>query len=460
MMRPFFLPALLLMLSMYSCKTDRVNKTRLDSLFTALNAHEQNMGSITIADSGKIVYQNAFGYSRVNGDRKTPFNVKTKYRIGSITKMFTAVMIFQLIEEGKLTLNTTLAKYYPQLTNASKITVGEMLSHRSGLFNLTNDSLFYKYSGRTMSEAEMTGIFAKQKPSFEPDLKSEYSNTNFVLMGYIIEKITGKLYSEELKKRITSRLGLNDTYYGTKADPKKNEAYSYNYTSKWSQLPETDMSIPGGAGAIVSTPTDLVNFIDALFADKLISHKNLENMETMRDNFGMGMFTIYVDDQKGYGHGGRIDGFVSKLFYFPADKLSIAYTSNGVRYSTYEILKDALSIYSNKPFEKPEFKSVTLKSTDLDKYLGNYTSTKIPLKIAITKNNTTLMGQAAGRSPYPLEAQGSGRFVLDRAEELYFSLIRLCTVFTMFRMVKPTYLPELISQKNFNNLISKVPVFF
>ncbi|RYE15421.1 MAG: class A beta-lactamase-related serine hydrolase, partial [Sphingobacteriaceae bacterium] len=414
MMRLFFLPALLLLFSMYSCKTDSVNKTRLDSLFTALNAHEQNMGSITIADRGRIVYQNAFGYSWVNGDRKTLANVKTKYRIGSITKMFTAVMIFQLIEEGKLTLNTTLAKYYTQLPNAGKITVGEMLSHRSGLFNFTSDSLYLKYSVRPMSEAEMTGIFAKQKPSFAPDLKSEYSNTNFVLLGYIIEKITGKRYSEELKKRITSRLGLNDTYYGTKADPLKNEAYSFNYISKWNQLPETDMSVPAAAGAIISTPTDLVNFIDALFADKLISHKNLEHMETMKDNFGMGMFAFYFDDQKGYGHTGGIDGFVSELIYFPADKLSIAYISNGVRYSTDVILRDALSIYHNKPFVRPEFKTVTLKSTDLDKYLGNYTSTKMPLRIAITKSNTTLMGKVAGGSPYPLEAQGNGRFVLNR----------------------------------------------
>jgi CubicO group peptidase (beta-lactamase class C family) len=373
------------------------------------------MGSIAISDNGKIVYQKAIGYSQVNDAIKTPANIKTKYRIGSISKMFTAVMIFQLIEEGKLTLNTALAKYYPQLPNAGKITIAEMLSHRSGLYNFTNDSLYIKYMGKPMSQVEMTDIFAKQKPQFEPDTKAEYSNTNFVLLGYIIEKITGKSYSDELKERITSKIGLEDTYYGTKADTLKNEAYSYNYVSKWNQMPETDMSIPGGAGAIVSTPTDLVKFIDALFADKLISHANLENMKTMRDNFGMAMFIAPFFDKKGYGHNGGIDGFISQLIYFPDDKLSIAYTSNGVRYSTNDILIAALSIYYNKPFVVPEFKTITLSSADLDKYLGNYGSTQIPLKVAITKNSTTLFGQATGQSAFPLEAQGGDKFVFNSA---------------------------------------------
>ncbi|HEY4328077.1 MAG TPA: serine hydrolase domain-containing protein [Mucilaginibacter sp.] len=415
MIRKPLLALLSVLVLLYSCKAQNFNKARLDSFFVALNSHDQNMGSIAISDNGKIVYQKAIGYSQVNDAIKTPANIKTKYRIGSISKMFTAVMIFQLIEEGKLTLNTALAKYYPQLPNAGKITIAEMLSHRSGLYNFTNDSLYIKYMGKPMSQVEMTDIFAKQKPQFEPDTKAEYSNTNFVLLGYIIEKITGKSYSDELKERITSKIGLEDTYYGTKADTLKNEAYSYNYVSKWNQMPETDMSIPGGAGAIVSTPTDLVKFIDALFADKLISHANLENMKTMRDNFGMAMFIAPFFDKKGYGHNGGIDGFISQLIYFPDDKLSIAYTSNGVRYSTNDILIAALSIYYNKPFVVPEFKTITLSSADLDKYLGNYGSTQIPLKVAITKNSTTLFGQATGQSAFPLEAQGGDKFVFNSA---------------------------------------------
>lgn len=398
-----------------SCQAQVFNKAKLDSFFVALNAHNKNMGSIAISANGALVYQNAIGSIQINGDVKTPATIKTKYRIGSISKMFTASMIFQLIEEGKLSLTTPLASYFPQLPNASKITIGEMLDHRSGLHNFTNDSLYASYMGKPMSEPEMLAIFAKEKPDFEPDAKADYSNTNFVLLGYIVEKITGKPYPEELKKHITSKIGLADTYYGGKTNPANNEAYSYTYGSQWKQMSETDMSVPGGAGAIVSTPADLVKFIEALFAGKLISESSLAQMKTMKENFGMAMFIIPFNEKQGYGHNGGIDAFTSLLIYFPDDKLAVAYTSNGGNYSTNDVLIGALSIYFNKPFAIPEFKTIAISSADLDKYLGNYSSTQMPLKVAITKDGGTLYGQANGQGAFPLEAMGGDKFVFTAA---------------------------------------------
>jgi D-alanyl-D-alanine carboxypeptidase len=398
-----------------ACQAQTLNKAKLDSFFVAMNTHDQNMGSIAIAANGVLVYQNAIGYSQIDKASKQPATIKTEYRIGSISKMFTATMIFQLIDEGKLTFDTPLATYFPQLPNAAKITIAEMLDHRSGLHNFTNDSLYATYKANSMTSAQMTAIFAKQKSDFEPDAKAEYSNTNFVLLGYIIEKLTGKTYAEELKKRVTSKIGLVNTYYGTKADPAKNEAYSYNYAGQWAQMPETDMSIPGGAGAIVSTPTDLVKFINALFAGKLISTASLELMKTTKDNYGMAMFITPFDDKKGYGHTGGIDGFTSSLLYFPQEKLAIAYTSNAARYSTYEVVMGALNIYFNKPFTIPEFKTIVVNPADLDKYVGNYSSTQMPLKIAITKNNSTMFAQATGQGALPLEPKGDNKFVFAAA---------------------------------------------
>lgn len=174
------------------------------------------------------------------------------------------------------------------------------------------------------------------------------------------------------------------------------------------------MSIPAGAGAIVSTPTDLVKFIDALFAGKLINRSDLELMKTMKDNFGMAMFTIPFDDKKGYGHSGGIDGFSSLLVYFPQDKLAIAYTSNGARYSTNDVVKSALSIYFNRPFAIPDFKTITLSTTILNKYVGNYSSTQIPIRIAITAKNKILYAQASGPRGHPralpLEFKGNDTF--------------------------------------------------
>ncbi|MGF7041573.1 serine hydrolase domain-containing protein [Mucilaginibacter lappiensis] len=230
---------LLLFLILQSCTHSQTfNKAKLDNFFVAMNTHDQNMGSIAIAANGVLVYQNAIGYSQVNKGLKTPATIETKYRIGSISKMFTATMIFQLIDEGKLSFETSLASYFPQLPNAGKITIGEMLDHRSGLHNFTNDSLYTTYKAIPKSEAEMVAIFAGQKSDFEPDAKAEYSNTNFVLLGYIIEKLTGKTYAEELKKRVTSKIGLADTYYGNKVNPAKNEAYSYNYPGHGRKCPK------------------------------------------------------------------------------------------------------------------------------------------------------------------------------------------------------------------------------
>jgi CubicO group peptidase (beta-lactamase class C family) len=391
------------------------NKAKLDSFFVALSVHDQNMGSLAIANNGIIVYHNAIGYSQLSANAKVPATIKTKYRIGSVSKMFTGTMIFQLIEEKKLSLTTTLATYFPQLPDADKITIAEMLNHHSGLHNLTDDPLYATYFGRQMSEDELIAIIAKQKPDFEPGTKVSYSNTNFILLGYIIEKITGESYAEELRKRITSKIGLVDTYYGSKTNSLNGEAYSYTYNSQWAQMPETDMSIPGGAGAIVSTPTDLVKFIDALFAGKLISTASLTYMEKLENNYGMAMFVIPFYDKKGYGHTGGIDGFSSLLIYFPVDKLAIAYISNGVVYTTNDVIIAALSIYFNKPFTIPDFKNIILNTADLDKYLGIYSSTQIPLKITISKNNTTLIAQASIQPAFPLDAKGGDKFIFSQA---------------------------------------------
>jgi len=411
---------------LFGChQTHHFDKPKLDSFFAVMSTQDQNMGSIAIAENGKIVYQNVIGYSQINGKTKTPANLKTKYKVGSITKMFTAVMVFQLIEEGKLTLNTTLSKYYPQLPNAGKITIAEMLSHRSGLHNFTADSVYGSYWNKPMPEADMVAIFAKQKPDFEPDTKAAYSNTNFVMLGQIIEKITGKSYREELNDRITSKIGLKDTFFATPSSAAENEANSYTYTGEWSQMEETAMSVPGAAGALVSTPADLVKFIDALFTNKLISPGNLEHMKTMRDNFGMAMFMMPFDDKTGYGHNGGLDAFISELVYFPADKVAIAYTSNGQRYSVNDVAIGALSIYFNKPYAIPQFKTLPVIVTNPDKYLGRYISTKSPLKITISKNKNTLVAQASGQRAFPLEARGNDRFMLDIAGlELQFDTVK------------------------------------
>jgi len=283
------------------------------------------------------------------------------------------------------------------------------------LHNITDDPEYMTYMTKPKTQGELLEIISKNKVDFQPDEKTAYSNTNFIILGYIIEKITGQTYQQNLGNRITSKIGLKNTDYGKKTSINENESFSYNYDGGWKLQPVTDMSIPGGAGAIISTPTDLTKFIEALFGLKLVSEKSLTQMKLIKDGMGMGMFQIPFYTKIGYGHNGGIDGFASNLAYFPEDNLSIAYCTNGVVFPMNNILIGVLSIYFNKAYKIPEFTSIAVKPEEIAKYLGIYSSTQLPLKITITNNNGTLTAQATGQSSFPLEASGKDNFKFDQA---------------------------------------------
>ncbi|RZL54021.1 MAG: class A beta-lactamase-related serine hydrolase, partial [Pedobacter sp.] len=194
-----------------------------------------------------------------------------------------------------------------------------------------------------------------------------------------------------------------------------NEVNSYSFTGVWLKQPETDMSIPLGAGAIVSNPTDLNKFIAALLDGQIVSAASLAQMKTIKDKYGMGLTSIPFYDKEGFGHGGAIDGFTSLLYYFPADKLAIAITSNGNNYSNNEVLIAGLSTYFGKEFDVPSFKEIALKPEELDPYLGVYASPSFPMKITITKKENILVAQATGQGPLELKATGKNIFEFAQA---------------------------------------------
>ncbi len=415
-MKNTILTAILLAgLSFGTIHAQNFDKAKMDRFFDVLAQKEKAMGSLTLSKNGNVIYSRAIGYSSITDAGKKPSTTLTKYRIGSITKMFTTTMIFQLVEEGKLKLTTTLDAFFPKLPNANKITISNLLNHRSGIHNFTNEPAYLTWMTQPKTQDEMLAIISQNKVDFEPNEKSAYSNSNFVILGFIIEKITKQSYSINLKQRITSKIGLSNTYYGGKTNTNNNESFSYQFAGKWKQMPETEMSIPGGAGAVLSTPTDLTKFIEALFSLKLVSQNSLNQMKTITDGFGMGMFQIPFYDKKAFGHNGGIDGFGSNLAYFPDDGLVIAYCTNGMVYPMNDILIGVLSIYFKKDYSIPTFNTVPFKTEDLGKYLGVYSSTQLPLKITITKDNTALIAQATGQSSFPLEATEKDKFKFDQA---------------------------------------------
>nr|WP_294777774.1 serine hydrolase domain-containing protein [uncultured Flavobacterium sp.] len=381
---------------------------KLDSLFTLLESNNKFMGSVVISEGGKILYSKSVGVTDLYSKKRA--TNATKYRIGSISKMFTSAMVFKAIEEKKLTLEQTIDAYFPTIPNAKKITISNLLNHRSGIYNITNSGDYWNYYTQPKTQAEMVAIIAKTKSDFEPDSKADYSNSNYILLSYILEKTYNKPFGEILIEKITKPLGLKNTYLGNRIILGKNECYSFTYNENWETEKETDPSIPLGAGAVVSNPTDLTIFIESLFAGKIISKKSLEQMTIIKDGYGMGVFQVPFNERKGFGHTGGIDGFSSALYYFPDSNVSVALTSNGNNFDNNQIMIALLSIYYALPFEMPNFKTVPLTEVELDKYLGSYASEELAMTIKVSRKSDKLFAQATGQVEFPLDAVSADTF--------------------------------------------------
>lgn len=390
-----------------------VDKAKLDEYFDLLEANNKYMGSVALSQNGKILYTKAIGFSDV--EKGVKHNEATKFRIGSISKTFTTVMIFKAVEENKLKLTESLKNYFPAIENADKITISNLLNHRSGIHSFTDDEDYLQWNTQSKTQQELLSIIAKGKSEFAPDSKAEYSNSNFVLLTFILEKVYKKPYKEILKEKIVKPLQLNSTYAGEQINLKNNESNSYSYDGKWIKENETDMSIPLGAGAVVSNPTDLVRFFDALFNGKIVSKTSLDQMKTIKDGYGMGLFMMPYGEKQTYGHTGGIDGFSSFASYMPDEKITVAMTSNGRNYNGNQIVLSMMDIFYQKPFEMPNFKTIDVRTEDLDQYLGVYASPDMPLKITITKKDKVLIAQATGQGELVLDATDKHVFKFDAA---------------------------------------------
>ena len=407
----------LLSLITFPAGAQQLTTLRLDSLLTSLATHDKLMGSLTLSHAGRVVYSRAFGYQQA--ETKTPATPATRYRIGSATKMFTAVLILQLIEEKKLTLITPLAAFFPQLPNARTITIDQLLGHRSGLYNFTEDTAWTSGHMPAKTPAQMLQLIGQGQPEFAPGTKAAYNNSAYVLLGYIVERLTKLPYAQALQKRVLTKAGLLNTYCGGPINPPKQEAFSYVISpAGWQRVGETDRSLVGGAGTIVSTPTDLTRFLEALFGGRLVSAASLKLMQTIRDGYRRGLFSRPFGARPGYGHTGGLDGFVTLTTYFPTEKLAVALCSNGQNYSPHDALLGALRIYFGQPYRIPTFPASHFVPTpaDLDRYAGIYASPQMPgLKITMIKNGQTLQTQATNQPAATLDAVGPGVFKFDQS---------------------------------------------
>ncbi|MFP9114146.1 serine hydrolase domain-containing protein [Flavobacterium sp. RHBU_3] len=370
---------------------------KIDSLMTYLYQNGKFMGSLTLREKDKVVFSKAYGFADIGS--KVKATTQTKYKIGSITKMFTASVVFQLIQEKKLKPDTKLSTFFPKIKNADKITIANMLNHSSGIYNYTNDSTFTPKLTTQQLRRDMLEQLYKYDAVFEPGTKAEYSNSNYLLLGFIIQDITHKSYKDNVTSRIINKVGLKNTKYYGKIDSKKNEAYSYKKEGDtWVKQEEWHETVAGAAGALQSTPEDLTKFITALWAGKIINPESLAHMTTMDFSYGKGVFNFPFGERKFYGHNGGIEAFESVVGYYPKEELAVSLITNGIDCNFNDTMIGILSCYYKLPYRFPTFDAVALDENTLKKFEGDYTNASLPfvINVALVKGQLRVHADEQG----------------------------------------------------------------
>lgn len=314
---------------------------QLDALLTQYNQYGQFTGSVLVSDNGQVLYKKGFGMANMEWDiANTP---DTKHRLGSITKPFTAMLIMQLVAEGKLDLQAKVSTYLPDYskTNGDKITIHHLLTHTSGTPNYTSFPDFFKKRSRDpYSPTEMVEMFADSSLIFTPGERFAYSNSGYIVLGAIIEKVTGKPYEEVLQEKILTPLKMNNTGYDHHSTVLKKRASGYEMKGSIPEnAPYLDMSIPYAAGSLYSTVEDLFLWDQALYTEKLLPKKYRDMLfEKYVSAFGeyygygwnVGEMAIgnTKDSLSFIGHSGGINGFTTFFMRMPEERASVILLNN------------------------------------------------------------------------------------------------------------------------------------
>ena len=297
-------------------------KERLRELF-------REMGSVLVAKEGSVVFERSYGWA--NLEWKIPHTAATKFRLGSVTKQFTAAAILLLEEKGKLKLDDPLSRFVPSAPEAWKpLTVHQLLTHTSGVPNFTSFPEYgtWKLSAQTPAQV-MTHL--RDKPlDFVPGEKFRYSNTGYILLGWIVELASGQSYETFLREQIFKPLGMNDSGYDSNTAVISQRASGYVPGSNGlTNAPYIDMHVPHGAGALYSTTGDLLRWTQGLFGGKLLSAASLDKMTTpFKSDYAFGLTVSEAKGRKVIAHGGGIEGFNSQLAYYPEGKVTVVVLAN------------------------------------------------------------------------------------------------------------------------------------
>lgn len=347
------------------------------SLYTE---YGQFNGSVLVAEDGEVLYKNGFGKANMEWDISNAAN--TKHRLGSITKQFTAMLILQLVEEGKLNLEAPITTYltdYPKETG-DKVTLHHLLTHSSGIPNYTSFPKFFEETSRDpYTPTEFISKFKDMELEFTPGEKFAYSNSGYFLLGVIIEKVTGKSYEENLQERIFEPLKMKDTGFDHHNVILKNRASGYEKRgNSYSNAAYLDMSIPYAAGSLYSTVEDLYLWDRALQNNTLISKENTDLMlaphiKSGSGTYGYGWGTNKMangsskDSIVVIGHGGGINGFNTLINRIPANQDLIVLLNNTGGTNLGVMSRNIIKILYDLPYELPQKSLANYLMGEIDK---------------------------------------------------------------------------------------------
>lgn len=412
---------LICFLLLFSCRQTGFSQTVSGKLDRYLEAAEKAgifNGSVMIAKGGNVLIDKGYGYK--NFQAKTSNDANTIFQIGSITKQFTSTIILKLAEQGKLSLTDKLSKYFPDFPNADKVTIENLLSHTSGIYNYTNDTSFMMHEVEKPFNRQMLFAMIKDKPlEFEPGSKFSYSNSGYLLLGYIIEKVTGKKYEQLVRTQIFGPLGMTHSGFDFTHLKNPDKATGYNEIKGGSatKSPIVDSSVSFSAGAIFSTVNDLHKWDESLTTEKILKTSSIANAFTPRQSkYGLGWGIDSFHGKRVIAHNGGINGFLSHNSIIPSDTVCITFLSNVETAQIGQITNDVMTIIYDLPFKPKEVpKEITVDSNILRQYVGEYELAPT-FKITVRLVNGSLKAQATGQPQFDLFAKNENTFFLKVVE--------------------------------------------
>lgn len=421
-MKNILLTTILLVLSTFVTAQNLITaekQHKINDYIEYLEKGNQIIGTLSISEKGKEVFHKNFGQK--NTDSKGIDIENLRYNIGSISKMFTGVLLAQLEEKGQISYEETLATYFPDMPNAKNIKLKNMLNHTSGLgdFLMKSDGSV-KWLTKPVATQAILKEIKLQDTLFDVGKKMQYSNSAYYLVTKILEKKYNQSFKEIVKNQIINPLKMEHTSAYDIGDSFDNVAVPYEKRkNKWETVKDLHFPNVIGVGDMISTTKDLNIFMNALYAGKLIDLSTLSKISPNKGKqFGYGIMVCKFGKNKvAHGHSGGTYGINSLAVFQLDDKLALSYTINGV-ISLNDFANGILKIIYDKPFKYPDLYISNSDKVDTllyDSYQGTYESDTPPVNITIFRDQEFLMGQCDGQPSFELTPMTKGKFVFKKA---------------------------------------------